>query len=86
MVLKDTSCAGFQHITASTKILAPLSIKNLIVSGTFMASQVVRVCSDAKIYVIKLNTFSNGDNNLGIDAESAVSVGSFSQCTGLSSK
>lgn len=54
--------------------------------GTLMASQVVRVCPNAKIYVIKVNTFSNGDNNLAIDAESAVSVGAFSQCTGLSSK
>lgn len=52
--------------------------------GTLMASQIVRVCPNAKIYVIKVNTCLN-DDNLTIDTESAASVSSPSRLTGLSS-
>lgn len=53
--------------------------------GTLMASQVVRVCPNAKIYIIKVETYVN-DDNLAIDAESAASVSSLSQSAGLGSE
>lgn len=46
--------------------------------GNLVASQVVRVCPNAKIYVIKANTLPN-DDNLAIDAGNAASVSSLSQ-------
>lgn len=72
--LRDRILRG-ETIDTSDRSHYRFSAKN---HGNLVASQVVRVCTNAKIYVIKVNTYPN-DDNLAIDAESAASVSSLSQ-------